>query len=101
MSPLLNSNSASDIAAQRVDLVDVAKLCEYLLRFSLRTAAPLYLPRGETFPDDSCLRAQMLYRSPTATFIGFKQHQASELAESEPTLNPHLPENAKRLARRI
>jgi len=30
MSPLLNSNSASDIAAQRVDLVDVAKLCEYL-----------------------------------------------------------------------
>jgi hypothetical protein len=34
--------------------------------------------------------------SPTATFIGFKQHQAFELAESEPTLNPHLSENAKK-----
>jgi hypothetical protein len=38
-----------------------------------------------------------LTESPTATFISFKQHQAFELAESEPTLNPHLPEDAKKV----
>lgn len=34
----------------------------------------------------------------TATFIGSKQHQAFELAEPEPTLNPHLPEDAKKVS---
>jgi hypothetical protein len=33
--------------------------------------------------------------SPTATFVGFKQHYAFVLSECEPMLKPHQPENAE------
>jgi hypothetical protein len=42
--------------AQRVDLVDVAQLCEYLNSVRFRYKPP---HNGETFPNEACLRAQM------------------------------------------